>query len=255
MINLENKTIKLSLMFLKSMIRQRTIIFSVFILPIVTIWSTWWVTADMPMVFKLVSGSEVSASMIDIHILTGGLTAVAITAGIFSFLISSDNSKINKRLRLVGYSPNVISFAMFLSTLIVLVSSFIVALILTTFFYWPEYWIGVALAMLFTVLIYSLLGSLLATFYPKSVEGTFIILLVSFLDTMLLSNPMAEGVYLQWWTHYLPAFWPTQIVLEAGFIGLTSYISAYSLYATIYLFLLLFALQFSKKYSFVGETK
>jgi hypothetical protein len=245
-INMKNKSIALGYMFLKGMIREKTIIFSVFILPIVTIWSTWWITADMPMEFSLVSGLKVLANMIDIHILTGGLTAVALTAGIFSFLIASDNSRLNERLRLMGYKSLTINFAMFLSTLTVLVTSFIVALGLTIYFYLPKHWLGVAEAMLLTVLIYALMGNLLATFYPRPVEGTFIILLISFLDTMLLSNPMASGVYLQEWTYYLPAFWPTQLVLEAGFVGSTSNLVMYSMYSVIYLIVLLLIVQISK---------
>ena len=244
---LVNKVFTLSYMFLKSMIRQRTVIFSVFVLPIVTIWSTWWITADMIMGFDLVSGLSVSANMIDIHILTGGLTAVAITAGIFSFIIAADNAEIGDRLRLMGYQPSTIGFAMFFSTLVILVLSYVVALFLTVSFYWPKYLLGVGLAMLLTMLVYALIGNLMAFVYPKPVEGTFIVLLLSFIDTMLLSNPMAVGVYLQKWTYFLPAFWPTQLVLESGFVGYTSNLWGYVENSLIYFMFLLAATWFMKR--------
>ena len=236
-------------MFLKNMIRQRTVIFSVFILPIVTIWSTWWITADMMMSFKLVSGLNVTANMINIHILTGGLTAVALTAGIFSFIIASDNARVNERLKIIGYKSTTINISMFISTLSVLILSYAVTLVLTVNFYTPKYLLGVSLAMLFTMLIYALIGNLLAIIYPKPVEGTFIVLLISFLDTMLLSNPMAAGVYLEDWTYLLPAFWPTQLILESGFVGSTSNLLEYIVNSALYLVALLAIVRIQKKLS------
>jgi hypothetical protein len=60
----------------------------------------------------------------------------------------------------------------------------------------------------------------------------------------MFTNPMGEGLYLQNWTYFIPGFWPVQIALEAGFIGLSNNINAMSANGFLY-FLFLLGLSFT----------
>ena len=226
--------------FLRDLIRQKTIIFSSFILPIVIIWSTWWVTADIPMVFKLDTNSQISASMIDVHVVTGGLTAMAITAGLFGFIITADYQFISKRLKQVGYTTTSINIAVILSLLSILVLTSLVAILLSTSLAQPESGIGLAISILLVTMIYGGLGNLIGTIFPNITAGSLIILIFSFMDLMLFANPMGEGLYLQNWTYYTPGFWPVQLALEAGFLGLSETIIPIIFKGFLYFFGLLF---------------
>lgn len=206
--------------FLKNLFRQLSIVFSSVILPLVTLWATWWVTADLPMSFGLANSEEtVARSMIDVHVVTGSLTAMAITAGLFGFIITEEHRKINDRLELTGYSPTTISIAMFLTLFVTLSFSIGLTAFLANLLASPKDPYGLTLAIVLVSLIYVSLGNLVATLLPKVTEGTLLLLITAFIDLMVLTNPMGGGVYLESWTYYLPGFWPVQVALEAAFVG------------------------------------
>jgi hypothetical protein len=221
---------------LRNMLRQRSIIFSCFILPVVIIWSTWWITADFPMVFSLANdeGLRIAANMIDVHVVTGGLTAMGITAGLFTFILVADNNRISERLRLMGFSPIAINLGSFLPLLIVLVVAALVSTGLSVTLAKPADWRGIAVSIFLVTLVYSAFGNMVGTIFPKHLEGTLIVLVVSFIDLMLVSNPMGEGIYLQDWTNYSPGFIPVQISLESGFSELPASILSQSMYVLVY---------------------
>lgn len=233
-----NQVAVLARTFMVDMVRQKTVIFSCFILPIVIIWSTWWVTADLPMEFQIDSGRTIQASMIDIHLVTGALTAMAITAGLFAFLVTAEARRLSERLRVAGYSPPAIVGGPFVAILLVLIVAALFAFGLVTALDVPEGPGGVLLAVLLTTLVYSAFGALLATLYPRIMEGSFIVLLVSFIDLMFVSNPMGEGVYMEPWSYWMPGFWATQIALESGFLGSTGLLGKATAITLVYAALL-----------------
>ncbi len=205
---------------MKNLFRQLSIVFSSVILPLVTLWATWWVTADFPMNFELANTEQnVASSMVDVHVVTGSLTAMAITAGLFGYIITNEHRKINDRLELVGYSPTVISFAMFLTLFVTLSLSIALTAFFANVLASPKDSLGLTLAIVLVSLIYVSLGNLVATILPKVTEGTLLLLITAFIDLMVLTNPMGGGVYLESWTYYLPGFWPVQVALEASFLG------------------------------------
>ncbi|MHA2053591.1 MAG: hypothetical protein ACW99F_08340 [Candidatus Hodarchaeales archaeon] len=228
---------------LKTMLRQKSIIFSCFILPVFLIWSTWWITAEIPMVFKLENDQNVSSNMIDVHIVTGGLLAVAITAGLFGFILTADSRRLANRLHLMGYPSIIINFGWFAALLTVLLISASVASLLTIYFYEPLSIVGVVSAIFLTTIIYAAFGYFLGILYPRIMEGTLIVLLVSFIDLMLLSNPMGENMYLVSWTKILPGFWSTQMALEAAFIGQSSDLLIQAILIICYILVLLISTQ------------
>ncbi len=233
-----DQTREIMFSFIKSVIRQKTVLFSSFILPFFTLWSTWWVTADVPMSFRLYDDSVLVQSMLDIHIFTGALTAIAITSGILSFLLTAANQKNAQRLRIMGYSQSVINLGWFLALLTILVLGAIGTFLFAIYLLWPKDLVGVFIAILLTTAIYSAVGYLVGILFPKVMEGTLIVLIFSFIDLMLISNPMGGEVYLSSWTYYFPGFWPTQLVMRAGFFSNSNYLTPV-LYSLLYVFILL----------------
>jgi hypothetical protein len=214
----------LSILFLTksillNIIRQKTIIFSTLILPIVIILSTWWVTVDIPIVFKLGNGEYINANMINVHVITGGLTAMGITSGVFGFLISTEYQNLSNRLRQVGYPQLKIFFCILLALFTLLTVTSIIAIVLSIYLSNPISYFGLALSIILITFIYATVGNLVSVLISNNTSGTLVILIFSFIDLMLLSNPMGEELYLKTWTYYLPGFWPVQIALISGFIG------------------------------------
>ncbi len=206
-----------------SIIRRKSVFFSSFILPIIFIWVVWWITTEMPMTFKLYGGKVITESTLDVHIVTGALNAIALTAGLFGFLITFENRKISLRLRVAGFSRLTVSLGAFIALTIVLLLSAIIAGLLSIYFYYPKDVIGFAVSLLLITIIYGAIGHILGTVYPRILEGTLIILLFSFIDLMLLTNPLGRTVYLKEWTYAVPGFWPMQILLRASFVGFSLY--------------------------------
>ena len=245
---MSGRVLTLAGMHLKNMLRQRSIIFSCFILPIVIIWSTWWITADIPMVFSLANDEEIriAASMIDVHVVTGGLTAMGITAGLVTFILVADNNRISERLKLMGFSPVAINLGSFLPLLFILVVTALVATGLSITLAESADWRGIAVSIFLVTLVYSAFGNMVGSIFPRPMEGTLFVLVVTFIDLMLVSNPMGVGLYLQDWTYYSPGFWPVQISLESGFSKLPVSIFTQSMYVLVYFAGLLVLTQVSK---------
>lgn len=233
------KTLYLCKVFLKDLSRQKTIIFSSFILPIVIIWSTWWVTADVPMQFELSDGTLITANMINVHVFTGALTAMSITAGLFGFIIAAKNQEISARLHQSGYSISTINIAAFFALLSVLILTSVLAFVLSINLSQPQDYSSYAVAIIMGTIIYAGLGNLIGSTYPNITAGSLFILIFAFMDTMLFTNPMGEGLYLQDWTYFLPGFWPVQLSLAAGFDGVPEEIGIKILYTVGYFAVLL----------------
>ena len=237
----------LTKIFMLNILRQRSVLFSSFILPIIVIWSTWWITAEFPMTFSLaLSDITINANMLDVHVITGGLTAMAITAGLFSFILTSENNRIQSRLKLFGYSNIEINMATIIALIGILSLSAVISTILSLNLADEKSWQGIAIAIVMITLIYTALGNLLGNIYPKVIEGTLIMLIIAFIDLMLLTNPMGEGLYLKDWTYYLPGFWPVQVALESGFYGFPDQISKIIGRTLIYLIIILGSTQIVK---------
>ncbi len=241
------KFIRLTLSFLKNLFRQKAIIFSTLVLPLFLIWSTWWVTAEIPMRFKLTTDVIISQTMVNVHLYTGALTAMGLTAGLFGFIVSVENNRIGERLELSGYSTTIVNLSSFLSLLLALTTSVILTVLFTLFLRQPKSDYGFVLSVVFVALIYSAFGNFIASVTNQFTEGSLIVLVFSFIDLMLFSNPMGEQIYLQDWTRFLPGFWPTQLVLESSFIGKNELMSQVLLYSILYaLFFLVAGLAVTK---------
>lgn len=234
-----------------SIYRRKSTLFSSFLLPIIFIWVIWWITPETLLEVKLFSGDISYETMLDVHLVTGALNAVAITAGLFGFLITFENRKISDRLRVAGFSSITVSLGGFFALTLVLLSSAFIAGLLTVYLYLPEDLIGFGLSLFLITLIYGALGHILGVIYPRILEGTLIILLFSFIDLMMLTNPLGRAVYLMKWTYILPGFWPMQVLLQSSFVGFKYNIIWMSLLSILYLIIIMSLIQSKPFFSYV----
>jgi hypothetical protein len=198
------------------------------------------------MFFDLDNGKSIISNMINVHVVTGGLTAIAITAGLFGFVLTADSRRIAERLRIMGYSSLTINLGWFTALLSVLFVSAMVTSAFVIYLYKPVSAIGMISSIFLTTIVYTAFGYLIGILYPRVLEGTLIVLLVSFIDLMLLSNPMGAGIYLSDWTKIIPGFWPTQIALESAFIDIPTEILLQSGIVLVYASILLLLAQLSQ---------
>jgi hypothetical protein len=247
------KFLGLSVALVKNLVRQKSIIFSSFLLPLVLIWATWWVTADFPMFFDLALGGSITAGMVDVHIFTGGLTAMGITSGLFGFMIIAESNNISHRLKVMGYKDSTIILSSFVVLFSLLVVTATVSILFSSLLASPKSWGGIILAIFGITLIYSAIGGFLATVYPNMTAGSLTILIFSFLDLMLITNPMGEEFYLQSWTYMMPGFWPVQLALESGFIGFPKKLDEAIFYILAYFFGMIILTILAKRYGFTRE--
>jgi hypothetical protein len=81
---------------------------------------------------------------------------------------------------------------------------------------WPLVWVGYGCA----TLIYGGIGVLLGVLVRGELEGFFLIIMLSLMDSFLqnpLGNPAANKDFLHWF----PSFGPTQVAVAGGFTALT----------------------------------
>ncbi len=240
------RVLELSRMIFRNLLRQKSIIFSSTILPIVIIWATWWITVEVPMTFELYSGKLISASMLDVHIVTGAITAMGITSAIFGFLITVEFADISKRLKQVGYSYSEINSSIFVVLFLVLLFTSSISVSFSYLLTKSDDLQGMIIATLLISFIYVSIGNLVANIYPDVTAGSLILLIFAFMDLMMIVNPMGEAIYEQSWVKFFPGYWPTQIVLEYGFSDTPSGMISQIIYSLIY-FLIIMALSFFVK--------
>jgi ABC-2 type transport system permease protein len=177
----------------------------------------WLVVPDLSLsflfratdVFIQVNGRELA-------LLTAGLNSITLIVGFMLFASTRKNTQVDRRLVLCGYPQSLLLLAK-LSALvaIALVVSCYTSLVLWAF--WrpsslPLVWLGFFCA----ALCYGALGLLLGVLVRGELEGFFLIIMISLIDTSLqnpLGNPVANQGFLRWF----PTFAPMQFSVAGAF--------------------------------------
>lgn len=177
----------------------------------------WLVITEDPLSF-LVRATNVfiQVSGRDLTLLTAGLYAITLIVGFMIFASTRKNTQFDRRLVLCGYpqSQLILAKSTALFAVAVMVSLYTSVVLL---FFWrpgslPLVWLGYLCA----ALIYGSLGLLLGAMVRGELEGFFLIIMVSLIDTSLqnpLGNPVANQEFLRW----LPSYAPMQFVVAGAF--------------------------------------
>ncbi len=172
---------------------------------------------DTPLDFKFrVTGVFLHVSGHYLSFLTAGLNAITLIVGFMLFSSTRKNTPFDHRLVQSGYPQPLLILAKLTSLVAVAaVISLYASGVLYAF--WrpgslPLVWLGFFCA----TLIYGGLGLLLGVLLRGELEGFFLIIMISLIDTFLqnpIGNPAANLDIVSWF----PAYAPTQIVVAGGF--------------------------------------
>lgn len=152
----------------------------------------------------------------DLSLLTAGLYTVTLTTGFMFFVATRKNVQFDRRLALCGY-PRYLLILAKLTTLVMvatLVSLYTGSALLA--FWRPGFLPLVWLGFLCSALCYGALGLLLGVLVRGELEGFFLIIMISLIDTSLqnpLGNPVANEGFIKWF----PVYAPMQIVVAGSF--------------------------------------
>lgn len=177
----------------------------------------WLVITEDPLSF-LVRATNVfiQVSGRELTLLTAGLYAITLIVGFMIFASTRKNTQFDRRLVLCGYSQSqlILAKSTALFAVAVMVSLYTSVVLLA---FWqpgslPLVWLGFFCA----AVIYGTLGLLLGAMVRRELEGFFLIIMVSLIDTSLqnpLGNPVANQEFLRWF----PSYAPMQFVVAGAF--------------------------------------
>ncbi|MEU5050001.1 ABC transporter permease [Streptomyces sp. NPDC021096] len=182
-----------------------------------------WFVAPAPSTFLLrATGRRLTVDGNHLTMVSGAINVVTLIVGFMMFMATFKSLAFDRRLVLAGY-PRICLLVAKVNAMVLaaaLISGYATAVIC---WYWDPVRPWLLAAGLFTAGVgYGGIGILLGAFLRNELEGLFVIIMASLLDTMLqnpISNPGAtkDGVQI------LPEYGPTQVSVAAGFTGDTPY--------------------------------
>ncbi|GEM_PF-2399524 len=152
--------------------------------------------------------------------LFGGVSALiyaALLAGITGFYVMSSAIKTDRRLILAGYH----AFELVAARCVVLlaldlgITALLVAIML--FFFTPKQFGAYVLAMYQGAMVYGFYGALIATVVKSELGGLIAIVFFANIDLGSLELPGYSNVFGEWWTQFLPGYFPVQLAIDAAF--------------------------------------
>ncbi|MCD9193517.1 hypothetical protein [Streptomyces albireticuli] len=182
-----------------------------------------WFVDPAPSRFLLrATGRTVTVDAGRLTMISGALNAVTLIVGFMMFMSTFKSLAFDRRLALAGY-PRVPLLVAKVAALVLASAATAAYATAVICWYWDPVRPVLLAAGLFSAAVgYGGIGILLGAFLRHELEGMFVIIMTSLLDTMLqnpVSNPGAskDGVQL------LPEYGPTQVSVAAGFSGAVPY--------------------------------
>jgi ABC-2 type transport system permease protein len=174
-------------------------------------------TPHAGVVFRLrATGATVVVNGHDLVLITAGLSAITLITGFVVFAAVRRSLPFDRRLVLSGYRPAALIAAKTNAALIQAVAIGAYAAIVILFFWRPPGLWAVALAFMLGAATYAALGLLIGVLVRGDLEGFFLIIMISLLDTFLenpVDNPLANRPMLE----FFPSYAPTQFAAAGVF--------------------------------------
>lgn len=202
---------------LAEQVRNRTALFLLVIF--VPTWDYLFrlVIPDDPVSFLFrATNAMIRVSGLDLSLLTAGLYAITLIVGFMLFASTRKNTLFDRRLVLCGYPQSLLILAKLTALVAVAIAvSFYTSLVILAF--WqpaslPLVWLG----FLCSALGYGAFGLLIGSLVRGELEGFFLIIMISLIDTSLqnpIGNPVANEIFLRWF----PSYSPMQFVVAGAF--------------------------------------
>ena len=177
----------------------------------------WLVVPDAPLSFLFRATNQfIQVNGRELTLLTAGLNSITLIVGFMLFASTRRNTQFDRRLVQCGYQQSLLILAKLTALVaIAFVVSCYTSVVLWVF--WrpdslPFVWLGFFCA----AFSYGALGVLLGVLVRGELEGFFLIIMVSLIDTSLqnpLGNPVANQDFLRWF----PSFAPMQLAVAGAF--------------------------------------
>jgi ABC-2 type transport system permease protein len=176
--------------------------------------------SDLVVDFKFrVTGDLLHVSSYNLLLLTAGMNAITLIVGFMLFTSTRKNRQFDQRLVLNGY-PKALLILAKLTSLVIVAAAVSLYASGILFGFWhpgslPVVWFGLFCA----ALCYGGLGLLLGVLLRGELEGFFVIIMFSLIDTFI-QNPVGNPAANQSFIVGFPSFAPTQIAVAGGFTRL-----------------------------------
>jgi ABC-2 type transport system permease protein len=174
-------------------------------------------TTDTPIAFKFrLTNVFLQVSAREVTFLTLGLNAITLIVGFMLFTATRKNTRFDHRLVLNGYPQPLLILAK-LTSLVAVAAAVSLYASAVLYAYWrphslPLVWLGFFCA----ALCYGGLGLLLGVLVRGELEGFFLIIMLSLIDTFI-QNPIGNPAANQEIVKGFPAFAPMQVAVAGGF--------------------------------------
>ncbi len=202
---------------LSEQVRNRTALLLLLIFVPTWDYLFWLVVPDAPLSFLFrATNALIQVNGRELTLLTAGLNSITLIVGFMLFASTRRNTQFDRRLVQCGYQQSLLILAKLtaLVAIAILVSCYTCVVL---WVFWrpaslPLVWLGFFCA----ALCYGALGVLLGVLVRGELEGFFLIIMVSLIDTSLqnpLGNPVANQDFLRWF----PSFAPMQLAVAGEF--------------------------------------
>ena len=162
------------------------------------------------------TGGFLSVDSQGISVLTAGLNAITLIVGFLIFSTTKRGIGFDHRLVLCGYPQRILLDAKLTAMAVATCAVTGYATLVLLLFFRPESILVVFLGLASTGIAYGTLGFLLSVLVRGELEGFFVIIMVSLIDTFL-QNPVGNPVANKDFLTYLPSFGATQAYVAGGF--------------------------------------
>ena len=152
----------------------------------------------------------------NLTLITAGLSSITLITGFVVFAAVRRTRAFDRRLVLAGYRPAALIAAKTGGALVQAVAIGAYATIIMLFFWRPAGVWAVAVTFMLAAATYAALGLLIGVLVRGDLEGFFLIIMVSLLDTFLenpVDNPLANKLILE----FFPSYGPTQFAAAGAF--------------------------------------
>ena len=174
-------------------------------------------TSHAGALFKLrATGATLVVDGHHLILITAGLSAITLITGFVVFAAIRRSLPFDRRLVLSGYRPAALIAAKTNAALIQAIAIGAYAAIVILFFWRPPGLWTITLAFILGAATYAAFGLLIGVLVRGDLEGFFLIIMISLLDTFLenpVDNPLANKPILE----FFPSYAPTQFAAAGAF--------------------------------------
>ncbi len=162
------------------------------------------------------TGASVVVDGHNLTLITAGLSAITLITGFVVFAAVRRSLSFDRRLVLSGYRPAALITAKTSAALVQAVAVGAYAAIILLFFWRPPGVWSIAVTFMLAAATYAAFGLLIGVVVRGDLEGFFLIIMISLLDTFLenpVDNPLANKPLLE----FFPSYAPTQFAAAGAF--------------------------------------